>query len=239
MCSEGTRIRSASSRSRSLRSWSQSSSSRSRRAVAEVDREEVGRGLGLALEHETFLADVAVHHAQDRGDAQLSAERQRELRADVAEDQRRAGSPARQDAGQAAVEGPRPPPRHAPTGPVPVRTQAALDLQGNVVAPGRSDPVAGDLRVVPPSQDALPAVEAVGGDPATQGRDGPVAAVVERRDEAIEEVRPGQADHRLIGRRTGVGAGDEDSVGAGRVRHGDGSIIRGSRTRGRILRRAS
>ena len=48
------------------------------RAVAEVDREEVGRGLGLALENLPFLADVAVDHAQDRGDPEFAAARQGE-----------------------------------------------------------------------------------------------------------------------------------------------------------------
>ena len=45
------------------------------RAVAEVEAEEVGRDLGLAVEHRALLADVAVDHAQDGRDAQLPAPR--------------------------------------------------------------------------------------------------------------------------------------------------------------------
>ena len=43
-------------------------------AVAEVDPEEVGGGLHLALEDDLLLADVPMDHAQDRGDAELPTE---------------------------------------------------------------------------------------------------------------------------------------------------------------------
>ncbi len=63
-------------------------------AVAEVDREEVGRLLGFDGEDVLLLADVAVDHAQDRRDAQAAAGGQRQVRPDIAEQQRQPGTTA-------------------------------------------------------------------------------------------------------------------------------------------------
>jgi hypothetical protein len=145
------------------------------RAVAQVDREEVGRGLPLPLQDEPLLADVAVDHAQDRGDAVLAAGRQRELRPDVAEDQRRVGPPPGQRAGQDPVEVPRPPAADGAPRPRMARAQAILGRQGQVDAPGGEDPVPRDLRVMAPPQDALQAAEAPGGEPRASVASGPSA----------------------------------------------------------------
>ncbi len=55
------------------------------RAITQVDREELRATFGFLFENLGLLADVAVDHGENRGNAQPAAERQRSGRADVAE----------------------------------------------------------------------------------------------------------------------------------------------------------
>src|SRR5262249_36798982 len=106
-------------------------------AVPEVDRAELRRELGLAVKDLDLLKDVAVDQAEDDGYAELTAPRQGELRADVAEREEHLGADSVDLASQESVEVTGPPPGHAR----PESRGPVLQREGHVEAPGRSHPL--------------------------------------------------------------------------------------------------
>ena len=136
--------------------------------VAQVDRQEVGRPLGLLLEDPELFADVAVDHAEDGRDARPAAEGQRPVRADVAEDEQGPRARAIHDATQPIVEPLGPPPGHGASRAGPPRREPRLQPDRQVVRGMGAHAIGRDLGIVTPEQQPLDPLEPGRGDPTRQ-----------------------------------------------------------------------